>query len=85
MVRAGTASLWLSSSATSAAKGALGDFVESWMDAFPEERDDKELLFFMEEDAESKCLFFKSPATITVSVAISYKNCKTPMSNPFSK
>jgi hypothetical protein len=42
------------------------------MDAFPDERDDNEFLFFSEEDAESRCLFLRSPAIIDVSTPFSY-------------
>jgi hypothetical protein len=46
---------------SSAAKSAAG-LEDSCIDAFPEESDDRESLFFNDEDAESKCLFFKSEA-----------------------
>lgn len=57
-VLSGIASLALSSSTISAANGVPGDFEESWIDAFPDDRDDRE--FRLLSVAESKCLFFKS-------------------------
>jgi hypothetical protein len=50
-----------------------GVFEDSWIDALPEERDDNELRFFRDDEAESKCLFFRSVAT-TAMVDASFYN-----------
>lgn len=70
-VLSGIASLALSSSTISAANGVPGDFDESWIDALPDDKDDRE--FRLLNVAESKCLFFKSmPPTTVESAIVSY-------------
>lgn len=50
---------------------------DSCIDAFPEESDDKELLFFKDDDAEFRCLFFMSEVQPAATVdAESYSDIK---------
>lgn len=42
---------------------------DSCIDAFPEESDDRELLFFKDDDAESKCLFLISEEALAPTAA----------------
>lgn len=64
-MRVGILSLSRSSS-SSTAVGACGVFGDSWIEAFPEERDDNELRFFSDDEAEFKCLFFRSVVGTTM-------------------
>lgn len=65
---------WSLSSAPAKGVDVLDD---SCIDAFPEESDDKELLFFKDDDAEFRCLFFMSEVQPAATVdAESYSDIK---------